>query len=271
MKTTETHFDYDQYAAAKSELRKCIQKDFTEAIAHVKKCDHLILSSTHELGSVEALSAAAHAHSLFLAAYDLARTGHFSAMFPLFRTAMESAVYGYLFNREEGLIEKWRKRHTSDSDFNLCKKEFTRAMKRFRSYLQEHDQQSGDTPYEAHIMSLYDAAIDFGAHPNPIALVNNTSIIAEGNFFKFSYEYLCTQKEGILKGFLACFDYGIVIAEINHFSRMQVNPNLPGLDDTFLAFSRETNAISDKLCGQPIGFENRYYNRINRFTPPVAD
>ncbi|HFH2580644.1 hypothetical protein [Pseudomonas aeruginosa] len=271
METTSPHFDYDQYAATKYELRKLIQEDFVEAIAHGEKCDHLILSSTRELGAGEALAAAVHAHSLYLAAYDLARAGHFSAMFPLLRTALESAVYGYLFNREEGLIDKWRKRHVSDEDFNNCKQAFTRAMTRFRGYLQEHDKKPGDTPYEEYVMSLYDAAIDFGAHPNPIALVNNTSVIAEGTQSKFTYQYLRTEKKGIAQGFVACFEFATVIAVVNHLSRMQINPELPGLDVTFLDFFRETNAVSDKLNGQPIGFDNRYYNRVNSLVSPKKD
>lgn len=265
MSISDTHFDYDQYATARLSLAELIQEDFAEAIAHVRKCDHLILASTKNLGSVEALSAAVHAHSLYLAACDLARSGHFSAMFPLMRTAMESAVYGYLFNTEEGLIDKWRNRHVSTECFNESKQAFTRAMTRFRTSIQKHDQQSGDTPYTELLMSLYDAAIDYGAHPNPIALTNNTSVIVEDNQVKFSYDYLRTDVVGIRQGFFACFDYGMAIAVINHFSKMVIDPTLPGLDATFDQFYRETNAVSDKLHGEPIGFKNRYYDRINTF------
>lgn len=267
MSISDTPFDYDEYATARRELRELIQEDFAEAIAHVRKCDHLILASTKNIGSVEALSAAVHAHSLYLAACDLARSGHFSAMFPLFRTAMESAVYGYLFNAEEGLIEKWRNRHVSTECFNESKQAFTRAMTRFRTSIQKHDEQSGDHPYTELLMSLYDAAIDYGAHPNPIALTNNTSVVVEGDKTKFSYNYLRTDGVGIRQGFFACFDYGMAIAVINHFSRMKVDPSLPGLDATFEQFYRETNALSDKLNGEPIGFENRYYTRVNPFVP----
>ena len=267
MSISDTPFDYDQYATARLSLAALIQEDFAEAIAHVRKCDHLILASTENLGSVEALSAAVHAHSLYLAACDLARSGHFSAMFPLMRTAMESAVYGYLFNTEEGLIDKWRNRHVTPECFNESKQAFTRAMTRFRTSIQKHDQHSGDTPYTELLMSLYDAAIDYGAHPNPIALTNNMSVSVEDNQIKFSYDYLRTDLVGIRQGFFACFDYGMAIAVINHFSRMVIDPTLPGLDATFVQFYRETNAVSDKLHGEPIGFKNRYYDRINTFVP----
>ncbi|WP_439820608.1 hypothetical protein ACSPX5_27225 [Pseudomonas sp. HLG18] len=271
MSNSDNRFDYEAYTASKNELRKLIENDFAEVIALVNKCDHLILDSTEDLGSTEPLTAAVHAHSLFVAAYDLARAGHFSALFPLFRTAMESAIYGYLFNREEGLVEKWRNRHTSDADFNTSKQAFTAAIKRFRGYIQEHDANSNDTPYEQHIFSLYDAAIDFGAHPNPIALTNNTSVVAEPEQLKVSYEYLRRNKKGILQGLYACIDYALAIAEINHLSRMLVNPELPGLDATFLATFNEYKALSDKLNGQPIGFDNRYYKRINPFVRKPSD
>jgi hypothetical protein len=263
--TTDSRFDYEEYVLSKNELRALIDNDFSELIALIKKCDHLILASTQDLGTVEALSAAVHAHSLFLAAYDLARAGHFSAMFPLFRTAIESAVYGYLFNREEGLVEKWRNRHESEAGFDESKKAFTAAIKRFRGHLKEHDAQSGDTPYEELVSSLYDGAIDFGAHPNPIALTNNMSVVVEPEQLRVRYEYLRTNKAGILQGLFACIDYALAIAVINHLSRMQINPGLPGLDATFLETYRECRALTDKLNGAPIGFDNRYYKRINTF------
>jgi len=268
MDDSQQNFCYEQYESVKEILREQIKNDFSEIITQVKKCDYIIESSIQGMKTYESLTAAANAHSLFLVAFDLAQSGHFTAMFPLFRTALESAIYGYLFNREEGLSEKWKKRQLSEEDFKSNKQAFTAAVKRFRKYLQHHDEKSGDTPYEEHIMSLYDAAIDFGAHPNPIGLLNNVSLENNGETTKFSYDYLCTDLKDIFKALTACLDYGIAIAEINHLSHIHSNPNHPGLDSIFLDFIIENNAIIDKLNGSPLGFENRYYNRINSFVPP---
>lgn len=265
MGTPDFSFDYDQYSASMAGIDQSIRKNLPQAVEHLKKCDHLILSNLVDLGSVEALSAATHAHSLYLAACKLALGGHFSAMFPLMRTALEAAIYGYLFNKEEGLVEKWRNRHESEEGFKRSKEAFTRAINRFRGYVQEHDRTSGDTPYEKHIFGLYDASIDYGGHPNPIALTNATSVVEETGFLKFRYDYLRKDKHGVVQGMLACFDYGIILAVITHLSRMEVTKGLPGLDATFQPFFRETNVLADDLHGQPIGFDTRYYERINDF------
>lgn len=268
MDNSQQNFCYEQYESVKEILRKEIRNDFYEIIIQVKKCDYIIASSIHGMRTHESLTAAANAHSLFLVAFDLAQSGHFTAIFPLFRTALESAIYGYLFNCEEGLSEKWKKRQLSEDDFNSNKKAFTAAVKRFRGYLQRHDEKSGDTPYEQYIMNLYDAAIDFGAHPNPIGLLNNISLESEGNNIKFSYDYLRTDHKDILKALSACLDYGIAIAAINHLSHIFNNSEHPRLDSIFLDFIKENNRIIDKLNGSPLGFEHRYYNRINNFVPP---
>ncbi len=268
MVNNQQNFCYEQYESVKELLREQIKNDFSEIISQIKKCDDMIVSSLYGMDTSESLTVAANAHSLFLVAFDLAQSGHFTAMFPLFRTALESAIYGYLFNREDGLIELWRKRQLSEEDFKSNKQAFTTAVKRFRGYLQQYDKKSNNTPYENYIMTLYDAAIDFGAHPNPIGLLNNVSLENEGEAIKYSYNYLCTDFKNILKAFSACLDYGTAIIAINHLSHIYSNPEHPGLDSICLDFINENSAIVDKLNGSPLDFEQRYYNRINNFVPP---
>lgn len=268
MDNSQQDFCYEQYESVKKILSEQIRHDFHQIIVQVKKCDHIIASSIHGMKTYESLTAAANAHSLFLVAFDLAQSGHFTALFPLFRTALESAIYSYLFNCEDGLREKWKKRQLSEEDFKSNKQAFTAAVKRFRGYLKDHDKKSGGTPYEEYIMSLYDAAIDFGAHPNPIGLLNNISLENEGEKTKFSYDYLCTDLRDILKALSACLDYGIAIAAINHLSHIYNNSDHPKLDSIFMGFIKENNAIVDALNGVPLGFEHRYYSRINGFVPP---
>ncbi|QXI08465.1 hypothetical protein HU718_012410 [Pseudomonas tensinigenes] len=256
-------FDFEQYRDSMVQAEKNITNSLPEAVWHLKKCDHLILSTLENLGSNESRAAAAHSHSLYLAACNLALGAHLSAIFPLLRTAMESAVYGYLFNREPGLYQSWLNRHDNEDSFLENKKSFTPAMKRFRKYLREHDEQSTGTPYEYHIMGLYDAAIDFGAHPNPIALTNATTVEQHEEFEKFKYDYLRVDYSSVAQGIVAIYEYAQAIAMINHFSRMCVTPETEGLDNMFLEFVKETNEICDKLNGNPIGFNSRHYSQIN--------
>ncbi|MQB16496.1 hypothetical protein DXU77_15585 [Pseudomonas lactis] len=256
-------FGFDQYRASMSETERNITDALPEAVTHLKKCDHLILSTLEGLGCTESRAAAAHAHSLYLAACNLALGAHLSAIFPLLRTAMESAVYGYLFNREPGLSQSWLSRHDDEEGFQQNKRSFTPAVKRFRKYLKEHDEQSKGTPYEKHIMGFFDAAIDFGAHPNPIALSNATTVERHDNFERFKYDYLRVDYPSVIQGLVATYEFAQAIAMINHFSRMCITPGIKGLDEMFLGFVEETNGICDKLNGSPIGFDSRYYTQIN--------
>ncbi len=77
------NYDYDQYVATKHFLREKIEEDFGFALNHLKRCDQLILESVQDVVAGDALAAALHAHSLYLAACDLARAGHLSALFLL--------------------------------------------------------------------------------------------------------------------------------------------------------------------------------------------
>lgn len=264
-------FDFDAYRLSMSIIEKKIITTLPDAIEHLNKCDHLILSTLVGIGCTESRMAATHAHSLYLAACKLAIGGHFSAIFPLFRTAMESAIYGYLFNREPGLSASWVGRHNDQEAFERSKKSFTTAVKRFRKYLQDHDEQTSGTHYEKHIMSFIDAAIDFGAHPNPIALTNATSIDKQDQQTNFKYDYLRPEYSYVIQSLIATYEYGQAIAMINHFSRMCITPNIRGLDEVFLDFIDETNAIADKLNGAPIGFDSPHYNRINNLVKRARD
>lgn len=256
-------FDFEQYRASVCEVERSTTTALPEAVAHLKKCDRLILSTLEGLGCTESQMAAIHAHSLFLAACNLALGSHLSATFPLLRTAMESAIYGYLFNKEPELSESWLGRHDDEKGFKSSKTSFTTATKRFRKYLQEHDAQSNETSYEEYIMGCLDAAIDFGAHPNPIALTNGTTVEQHADCKILRYAYLRTDYASVIQGLIAAYDYGQVIAMINHFSRMCVTPGIMGLDKMFLDFVKETNMISDKLNGRPIGFKSPHYKQIN--------
>lgn len=263
MKFTRSVLDFECYRASMSEVERNTTDKLPHAVAHLKKCDELILSTLQGLGCTQSHMAAFHAHSLYLASCNLVLGGHLSAIFPLLRTAMESAIYGYLFNKEPGLSEAWLGRHDDDKGFENSKKSFATAVKRFRGHLQEHDAHSNGTPYEEYIMGYYDAAIDFGAHPNPIALTNGATVDVNDNYTIFKYDYLRIDYGSVIQGLTAAHEYGQVIAMINHFSHMCVNQKALGLDEVFMDFVKETNSIADKLNGTPIGFESRNYSRVN--------
>ncbi|MFC3282632.1 hypothetical protein [Litchfieldella rifensis] len=110
-------------------------------------------------------------------------------------------------------------------------------------------------------MSMHDAVIDFGAHPNPITITNNSTISDDGYISK--YEYLNRLDDQMIKAIFACIDFGVVLSVIMYLSQLLRDSDAPGLDEKFMPFIRENNSIADKVYGGPIGFGNRYYSRVN--------
>ncbi|EJN6959759.1 hypothetical protein NRD16_001607 [Photobacterium damselae] len=259
------HYDYDSYELASN----CIQSDFNKHFSEVVKClekwDSIVNSAAHTLqNDGDAFSLALHAHSLFLGAIRLAKSGHSSAVYPLLRTAFESVTYALLFTQDEGLSEKWKNRHQSEDCFKQSKTAFTPAMKKLRLILQEYDKTSQCTPYEEYIMSMYDAVIDFGAHPNPITITNNSLVSSDGDVVK--YEYLNQLDDQMIKGIFACIDFGVVLSIVMYLSKVLRVADVDSLDKKFMPFINENNALADKINGKPIGFDKRYYNRVNTNT-----
>ncbi|MFC3282633.1 hypothetical protein [Litchfieldella rifensis] len=125
------HFDYDSYIYTSACIDKEFCEHFKEVVACLEKWDSIVNSAAHALqNDGEAFALALHAHSLFLGAVRLARSGHSSAVYPLLRTALESAAYALLFTQDDDLSEKWKNRHKSDDDFKQSKTAFAPAMKK---------------------------------------------------------------------------------------------------------------------------------------------
>lgn len=57
-----------------------------------------------------------NAYQLFLAGSRMALSGHCAAVFPLLRTALESAAYASLMTRKPELQEVWTHRHQGEAE-----------------------------------------------------------------------------------------------------------------------------------------------------------
>src|SRR5258708_10058835 len=100
-----------------------------------------------------------NAYQLFLAGARIALSGHPAAIFPLMRTALESASYGFLLEQQPALSEIWSNRHRSEADKKACRKTFT-----FDRAIAGVNDKAPDIYRLA--KEAYEGAIDFGAHPN---------------------------------------------------------------------------------------------------------
>ncbi len=142
-------------------------------------------------------------------------SGHGAATFPLFRAALEASCYAFLIGDSDELQDIWLKRNTTPESLKLCKKTFRSPVKDAAKRIQNRGWSSPTT--EEWIIQAYEAAIDFGAHPNPMSVwpyvrfkeddpkgYDRVSLVAM---------YEATSPE-TLRSLVACLDYGLLIAVI---------------------------------------------------------
>ncbi|WOC16135.1 hypothetical protein [Pseudochrobactrum sp. MP213Fo] len=96
-------------------------------------------------------------------------TGLVAAIFPLLRTALESASYGQLIERDPVLADVWTHRHCSEVDKKACSKAFT--LHPGIVHLKDVAPDVYDPAKLTH-----EGTIDFGAHPNLKGVASHLSI-----------------------------------------------------------------------------------------------
>lgn len=104
---------------------------------------------------------AMNAYMLFLAGVRVALTGHVTAVFPVLRTALESACYAHLIAKNPDLGPVWSDRHKGDAAKKASRKAFGSAVADVAKQIDREQPGGGGWVAEA-----YDLAIDFGGHPN---------------------------------------------------------------------------------------------------------
>lgn len=110
-----------------------------------------------------------HAVMLYLAGVRIALGGHFTAIFPTMRTALESACYAYKISKDNDLARTWLDRHDSTEAMRECRKRFSGAVADVADELEEIAKGNG-----AWIKEAYDEAIDHGGHPNVKAILQHS-------------------------------------------------------------------------------------------------
>jgi hypothetical protein len=148
-----------------------------------------------------------NAYQLFLAGVRTALSGHSAAVFPLLRTALESAAYGGLIAAKPELTTVWTDRHRDDSARNACRNAFTFA----RAIAPLKDQAP-----DIHDLAVlaYDGAIDFGAHPNIKGVFGHVSLDEDRSdeFAAVTHTSLYSARHiETIRGLCACLDFGLAI------------------------------------------------------------
>lgn len=160
-----------------------------------------------QLDAVSALLAINSYYS-FLGAVRTALSGHFVAIFPLIRHSLECACYAYLLAEKPALGEIWSNRNQSADGLRACRRAFGGAVSDVARSIKGRQQQLGSL-----VDDLYQASIDFGAHPNTRSIFPNLSIneVTEGTKVLLA----CLYGEHDLRlqqGLIACAENGIASA-----------------------------------------------------------
>lgn len=151
-----------------------------------------------------------NAFMLYLAGIRVALTGHVSAVFPVLRTALESASYSFLMTEDPELVDIWTNRHKSKEGLKLCRRRFSSAVPATAAAINREQPGGGDW-----ILEAYDAAIDFGAHPNIRSVFGHVSFDDDqgDDFHRISLTGLYGRDSWETKRVLiGCLDFGLAIA-----------------------------------------------------------
>lgn len=123
------------------------------------------------------------AHSAYLGSVRLAVSGQCAEAYMVLRGCLESAIYGLYLSRHKASHEVWLNRHNDEESLKLVKNEFKIA-----NLLNELKTVDSKT-YEVTKL-LYDRTIDYGAHPNELALTSLLKKTEDENNIKFDLNYL---------------------------------------------------------------------------------
>lgn len=183
-----------------------------------------------------------HAFMMYEAAIHTAMSGHSAATFPLYRAALEASCYALIIDDPPELERAWLERNSSGEAMRACKTKFGSAVKDAAEKFRLYDWASPIT--EDWILEAYDAAIDFGAHPNP------KSIFPYVSFSQDTPESLAVVSLTSLypssssqthRSLIACLDYGLIVALVILGCHQELS------EDTILAFN-DLHELKEELA-----------------------
>ena len=173
-----------------------------------------VFSERNPLSPIQGLLAV-NGFMIYLSSIRVAMSGHGAAMFPLLRVALEASCYAFQVGEKDELEEIWLNRNSSAEALSLCRTKFHSAVRDAAKGIQRKSWAGGNT--EAWINQAYDAAIDFGAHPNPKGLWPYARL---NKNYPDGYHHVALAAVYGAGSFetsrclLACLDYGLLIALI---------------------------------------------------------
>lgn len=201
---------------------------------------------------------AMNAYTLLLSAIRQALSGHVVSVFPIARSALESACYAFLIARDEANADIWLRRHDTKDTLKKCRNAFTVAnavkeMKKTSAEMAEY--------VEAH----YDAAIDFGAHPNPRSVIYHleSSDPVDEDQYGFSLTGVYGRDSWqVNRELLVCVEVGQAVAFLIAASA-ENHPLLNERIAVFRNWMNSKNQMVEEINGAPINYSGPMYSSVS--------
>ena len=235
---------FDKYFAAAAETEKELLESASPLVDALRRYHDFFVEhvfAEQDRNSPVQCLLALHAFMTYLGSLRVTFSGHASAAFPLFRTALESACYAFLIGEEEDLEGVWLRRNRSAQALKSCRRAFGSAVKDAAASIQEKSWIGPRT--ENWLNETYDAAIDFGAHPNPKSVWPYVTVYDDrddGHVAVSLTSLYGAESHATSRCLVACLDYGLVIAVV--LVSCVDHPS----EDALVAI-REMNELKEKL------------------------
>jgi hypothetical protein len=170
---------------------------FVEAHSHYEKirdvdaafvtiCDNLLNPSNFSAAFLLL------AHASYRAAAGLALSTQSAPAFALMRQCLENSLYGLYISQHPDSFETWLKRNDDAATKQKMKDEF--KIGALKEILESIDRSTHSVWSQ-----MYEKTIDFGAHPNPAALVSAFKMHKGEKGIRFQVAYLTAEPE-VIKG-----------------------------------------------------------------------
>ncbi|MBD8616887.1 hypothetical protein IFT69_24560 [Pseudomonas putida] len=200
---------------------------------------------------------AMNAYTAILGAVREALSGHVVLVFPVARTALESACYSLLVSQREVNADVWLNRNRSTSDLKACRKLFT--VENTIKILQPIQPEMAE-----YVRGLYEASIDYGAHPNPLSIMSHFEPIGPQGDDEFGYSLTGVQGHDswyVNRELLVCVEIGQAIA----FLIAASIPDHPLLNERIQDFENwmaTKNQMAESLSADPINHAGPMYSSV---------
>jgi hypothetical protein len=151
-----------------------------QRLSQINDCFELLAQNMHNPQSIIPTLLFARSHHAYIAACGAAMSGSSAETFAMTRIGIEAAGYALLVHTTPKLAEVWLNR---SSDKKQTRKEFTHEA--VRRCIESHDKKLSSI-----YSGLYEAAIDWGAHPNEMAITGSMTVTKKDGESQYAVRYL---------------------------------------------------------------------------------